>query len=311
MTTLDGNDRELNPENLMICDALGPVGVGGIMGGLETEIDDHTTNVLIEAANFNFINIRKTTQQMKLPSEAASRFGRGIHPAMAPRGNIRSANMIQQLAGGTIDTGIVDNYANPVETVTVTLPIAEVKRILGFDIAVEKIAHILESLEFKSEIQNQQSEIVVTAPDHRTDITGPHDLIEEIARIYGLDRIPRTALERRDAAAARAIRVWSLRKRVRDLLVEVGLFEAVTYAMTTPQAEAKLLPGERPDDRPYVQVANPISAERIALAAHAVGGPAGVALPAIHAITITWRCSRSTRSISLRKTARCPMNRAA
>ena len=134
MTTLDNVDRELNPDNLMICDAVGPVGVGGIMGGLETEIDDNTTNVLIEAANFNFINIRKTTQQMHLPSEAASRFGRGIHPAMAPRGNIRSANLIQRLAGGTIDTGIVDNYANPVETVTVELPVREVRRILGFDI---------------------------------------------------------------------------------------------------------------------------------------------------------------------------------
>ena len=203
MTTLDGNDRELNSENLMICDALGPVGVGGVMGGLETEIDDHTTNVLIEAANFNFINIRKTTQQMKLPSEAASRFGRGIHPALAARGNVRSANMIQQLAGGTIDTGIVDNYANPVETMTVTLPIAEATRLLGFDIEVEKITQILVSLEFKAEVQNQKSEIVVTVPDHRTDITGPHDLIEEIARIYGLDRIPRTALNDESAAAAR------------------------------------------------------------------------------------------------------------
>ena len=203
MTTLDGNDRELNSENLMICDALGPVGVGGVMGGLETEIDDHTTNVLIEAANFNFINIRKTTQQMKLPSEAASRFGRGIHPALAARGNVRSANMIQQLAGGTIDTGIVDNYANPVETMTVTLPIAEATRLLGFDIEVEKITQILVSLEFKAEVQNQKSEIVVTVPDHRTDITGPHDLIEEIARIYGLDRIPRTALNDEPAAAAR------------------------------------------------------------------------------------------------------------
>src|SRR5512139_4008081 len=171
MTTLDGNDRELNPENLMICDAVGPVGVGGIMGGLETEIDDRTTNVLIEAANFNFINIRKTTQQMKLPSEAATRFGRGIHPAMAPRGNIRAANMIQQLAGGIIDTGVVDNYANPLETTIVVLPIAEVRRILGFDIEVERIAQILESLEFKSTISNQRSAIVVTAPDHRTDIT--------------------------------------------------------------------------------------------------------------------------------------------
>src|SRR5512143_2846905 len=143
MTTLDNVDRELNPDNLMICDAVGPVGVGGIMGGLETEIDDHTTNVLIEAANFNFINIRKTTQQMKLPSEAAARFGRGIHPAMAIRGNIRAANMVQHLAGGTIDAGLVDNYANPVEAATVTLPVAEVKRILGFDIEAGQIVHIL------------------------------------------------------------------------------------------------------------------------------------------------------------------------
>ncbi len=275
MTTLDNADRELNPDNLMICDAIGPVGVGGIMGGLETEIDDHTTNVLIEAANFNFINIRKTTQQMRLPSEAASRFGRGIHPAMAPRGNIRSANMIQQLAGGTIDSGLVDNYANPVEAATVILPIAEVKRILGFDIGVEKIAQILESLEFRSEtlaphetasgssagVRNQRSEIIVTAPDHRTDITGPHDLIEEIARIYGLDRVPLTALDD-EMPPQRGNPALEFEERVRDLLAEVGLYEAVTFAMTTPQAEAKLLPGERPDDRPYVMIANPISAER-------------------------------------------------
>src|SRR5512135_407971 len=150
MLTLDNVDRELNSDNLMICDAIGPVGVGGIMGGLETEIDDHTTNVLIEAANFNFINIRKTTQQMKLPSEAAARFGRGIHPAMAIRGNIRSANMIQQLSGGTIDTGIVDNFARPAEVVTINLTVAEVKRILGFEIGADKIVQILESLEFKT-----------------------------------------------------------------------------------------------------------------------------------------------------------------
>jgi phenylalanyl-tRNA synthetase beta chain len=216
---------------------------------------------LIEAANFNFINIRKTTQQMRLPSEAASRFGRGIHPAMAPRGNIRSANMIQQLAGGTIDTGIVDNYANPVQAITVTLPAAEVRRILGFDIEVEKIAQILESLEFTTVISGQSPVVRVTVPDHRTDITGTHDLIEEIARIYGLDRIPLTALHDEMPPQRGNLRL-EFEERVRDLLVEVGLYEAVTNAMTTPQAEAKLLPGERPDDRPYVMIANPISAER-------------------------------------------------
>jgi phenylalanyl-tRNA synthetase beta chain len=261
MATLDNIDRELNSENLMICDTLGPIGVGGIMGGLETEIDDHTTNVLIEAANFNFINIRKTTQQMKLPSEAASRFGRSIHPAMAPRGNIRSAHMIQKLAGGTIDIGLLDNYANPEETVTVTLAVAEVKRILGFDIGVEQIVHILILLEFESKIQNDKSEIVVTAPDHRTDISGPHDLIEEIARIYGLDRIPLTALHD-EMPPQRNNPSLAFEEQTRDLLARAGLSEAETYAMTTPQAEAKLLPGERSGDSPYVVIANPISAER-------------------------------------------------
>ena len=109
--------------------------------------------------------------------------------------------------------------------------------------------------------QNQRSEIVVTAPDHRTDITGPHDLIEEIARIYGLDRIPRTAMND-EMPPQRGNPSLEFEEQVRDLLVDVGLFEAVTYAMTTPQAEAKLLPGKATDDRPYVGVANPISAER-------------------------------------------------
>jgi phenylalanyl-tRNA synthetase beta chain len=261
MATLDNVDRELNTENLMICDTLGPIGVGGIMGGLETEIDDQTTNVLIEAANFNYINIRKTTQQMKLPSEAAARFGRGIHPAMAVRGNIRSAQMIRQLAGGTIDSGLLDNYADPAETVTVTLPVTEVTRSLGFDLEIEKIAQILDLLEFESKIDKQKTEIVVTAPDHRMDISGPHDLIEEIARIYGLDRVPLTALHD-EMPPQRNNPSLAFEERTRDLLARIGLSEAMTYAMTTPQAEAKLRSNESPDERPYVVIANPISAER-------------------------------------------------
>jgi phenylalanyl-tRNA synthetase beta chain len=261
MTTLDNVDRELNADNLMICDTFGPIGVGGIMGGLETEIDDHTTNVLIEAANFNYINIRKTTQQMKLPSEAASRFGRGIHPAMAMRGNIRSAHMIQQLAGGTIDSGLLDNYANPAETIEVTLPASEAKRILGFDMGFDRMIDILERLEFKTRTDSQKSEISVVAPDHRTDISGPHDLIEEIARIYGLDRIPLTPLHD-EMPPQRNNPSLVFEERARDLLARLGLNEAMTYAMTTPKAEMKLHSSALPDARPYVAVANPISAER-------------------------------------------------
>jgi phenylalanyl-tRNA synthetase beta chain len=129
------------------------------MGGFH-EVDDTTTNVLIEAANFNFINIRKTTQQMKLPSEAATRFGRGIHPAMAIRGNIRSANLIQQLGGGTIDAGVVDNYAN-----------RKVPRYA--DVAGQRLAsrciegqRIPSTLNFT--LRRTDNELQVTGPDHRT-----------------------------------------------------------------------------------------------------------------------------------------------
>ncbi len=261
MLTLDGVDRVLNPDNLMIADAQGPIGVAGIMGGMETEVDDYTTNVLIEAANFNMINIRKTTQQMKLPSEASVRFGRGIHPAMALRGNIRSANLIQQLGGGTIDTGSVDVYPHPAETIKINLTLSEVKRLLGFEISVEEITRILESLEFKSAVSTQQSAISVTVPDHRIDCTGPHDLIEEIARIYGYDRFPQVGMTD-ELPPQRSNPSLEFEEHVRDLLVQSGLTEAITYSMTTPQREAKLLPDHRPDDRPYVEIANPISAER-------------------------------------------------
>ncbi len=261
MLTLDGIDRELNPDNLMITDAQGPVGVAGIMGGMETEVDAHTTDVLIEAANFNMINIRQTTQQMKLPSEASARFGRGIHPAMALRGNIRSANLIQQLGGGTIDTGSVDVYPQPAETITINLTLSEVKRLLGFEISVEEITRILESLEFKSAVSSQQSAISVTVPDHRIDCTGPHDLIEEIARIYGYDRFPQVGMTD-ELPPQRSNPSLEFEEHVRDLLVQSGLTEAITYSMTTPRREAKLLPDHRPDDRPYVEIANPISAER-------------------------------------------------
>ncbi|MBP7689852.1 MAG: phenylalanine--tRNA ligase subunit beta, partial [Thermoflexales bacterium] len=225
-------------------------------------------------------NIRKTTQQMKLPSEAATRFGRGIHPAMAIRGNIRSANLIQQLGGGTIDTGVVDNYARQPESATVKLTMAEVQRGLGFDVPIEEITRILSTLEFHV-ARTTHHELQVTGPDHRTDITGPHDLLEEIARIYGYDRIPRTGMDD-EMPPQRGNPPLEFEEHVRDLLVDAGLFEAITYSMTTPQLEAKLLPGERPDDRPYVGVANPISSERTHLRHTLLASLLDVARSSVH-----------------------------
>ncbi len=143
MMTLDGVERTFNKDTLLICDTAGPVAVAGVMGGLETEIDDDTRNILLEAANFDFISIRRTMQALRLPSEASLRFGKGIHPALAEPAGRRASEFMRVLAGGTIAQGIIDAYPAPPEPVVIDLTTAEVGRSLGVTFSVEEIATIL------------------------------------------------------------------------------------------------------------------------------------------------------------------------
>jgi phenylalanyl-tRNA synthetase beta chain len=261
MEAIDHVYREFQPYDILITDAAGPVGIGGVMGGVETEVGEKTTNVLLEAANFNFYHIRRTAQHHKLPSEASARFGRGIHPSQAILGGRRGAELMRQLGGGIVAQGVIDTYPAPPEPVTVELTLDEVERILGLSLSLDEVTRILESLEF----QVTQSPIYVTVPDHRLDVTLPADLIEEIARIYGYDRLPTTTLS--DALPPQRTNVELLvEERVRDLLVRAGLQEIITYRLTTPEREDRLLPPGTPlDERPYVTLTNPISTERVAM----------------------------------------------
>ncbi|HJW84744.1 MAG TPA: phenylalanine--tRNA ligase subunit beta [Anaerolineae bacterium] len=261
MTTLDNIHRTLTPDMLLITDTAGPIAIAGVMGGAETEVTGSTRNVLLEAANFNFINIRRTSAALKLPSEAASRFGRGIHPALTVPAAIRATELMRQFAGGNIARGVADTYPVPAPTVVVDLTTAEVKRILGLELSPDEISRILTAMEFACETIGEGA-LRVTTPPHRLDIEGPHDLIEEVARIYGYDRIPRTAMQD-EMPPQRGNPDLDLEELARDALVDAGLQEVVTHSMTTPAREAKVLPpGTRADDRPYVELANPISAER-------------------------------------------------
>ncbi|HEY4688140.1 MAG TPA: phenylalanine--tRNA ligase subunit beta [Anaerolineae bacterium] len=290
LLTLDGVDRELQDFNMLVTDSAGPLGLAGVMGGGETEVSDSTTSVLLEAANWDFINVRKTMQAQKIASEAGTRFGRGVHPSLAVLGVKRGIELMRQLAGGMVAKGLIDVYPKKAKTVKIDLTDAEVERILGFSIPLKQIVKILQSLEFRCEVpdpvrktarrsqsatlapalrsgasagvRNPQSTIRVTVPDHRLDCTGPHDLIEEIARIYGYDRIPRTPMYD-EMPPQHGNPDLELEELVRDALVDAGLQEVVTHAMTTPAREAMAFaPGTPPDDRPYVMIANPISAER-------------------------------------------------
>ncbi len=265
LTTLDSVERELQPFTILVTDPSGALSLGGIMGGLDSEIGDNTTTVLLEAAAWNYINIRRSIHALKLHSEAGFRFSRGVHPHQALVGARRAADLLRRLAGGTVAQGIVDTYPLPAQPVTVALTPAEVRRLGGIDLTAAEIAALLEALEFR--VEDRDGVLQVTAPDHRLDIEGAHDLIEEVCRVYGYDRVPLTVMD--DVLPAqRGNPDLEREERVKDLLVQHGLQEIITYRLTTPGREARMLPPARGvpvDDRPYVTLTNPISSDRVAL----------------------------------------------
>ncbi len=262
MTTLDGVERTLTEDDLLICDTAGPIAIAGVMGGLETEIDENTRNILLESANFNLVNIRRTSKALRLPSEASARFGRGVHPALAEPAARRASEFMRRLAGGTIAQGMVDAYPIKAEPVVIELTAAEVERNLGIRFSLKEIVGFLEPLEFRCQRVGEDL-LRVTVPDHRLDCHYPADLIEEIARVYGYDRIPTTTIADR-LPPQRANRALELEEEVRDVLVACGLQEVITYALTNREREAALDPNRTADDlaEDFVVIANPISQER-------------------------------------------------
>jgi phenylalanyl-tRNA synthetase beta chain len=264
LVTLDDVARELDDFTVLVCDTQGPLALAGVMGGAESEVNEQTRNVLLEGAAWNYINTRRTVNAQRLPSEAAYRFSRGVHPAMASRGVRRCLELMRQWAGGVVAKGLVDNYPLPPEDPTVEVTPEDARRWLGIELSPQEIADILARLEFEVEIAGQA--VRATAPDHRLDIgegvVGLADLLEEIARIYGYDRIPETRMAD-ELPPQRNNPELEREDRIRDILVNLGLQEVVTFRMTSPEREARLLPpGFPPDDRPYVRIANPIASDR-------------------------------------------------
>ena len=166
MVTLDGVDRPLDPEMLLICDTAGPIAIAGVMGGAETEVTAGTKNILLEAAAFNNLSIRRTTKLLRLPSEAAARFGRGVHPALIEPASIRASALMAELAGGSVVPGVVDAYPGERPPLVLALDPREVVRVLGVEIPAEESLDILHRLEFSTEAMADGT-YRVTVPDHR------------------------------------------------------------------------------------------------------------------------------------------------
>jgi phenylalanyl-tRNA synthetase beta chain len=264
LTTLDGVDRHLEAFTVLVTDTAGPLSIAGVMGGAESEVGPQTVNVLLEGASWNFINIRQTLGSQKLSSEAAYRFSRGVHPAMAERGVRQGLEYMRRWAGGVVAEGLVDAYPRPPDPIRVETGPADVRRWLGVDMTAEAMRDLLERLGFKVE-PSGPDKLAVEPPDHRLDIgggvIGRADVMEEIARLYGYDRIPETLLADPLPPQVRN-RPAEVVESLRDQLVDMGLQEIVTYRMTTPEAEARVrAPGEAPDPAAYLALANPISSD--------------------------------------------------
>jgi len=274
LTTLDGVERTLDEKTVLVCDTAGALSIAGVMGGAESEVSEKTCNILLEGAAWNFTNIRRTAKAQNLPSEASFRFSRGVHPSMAERGVRRGLELMSQWSDGVVAKGLVDNYPLPPATPAVEITSADVKRWLGIELSIEEIKKILESLEFHCDLTPHapRSTLHVAGPDHRLDIgegiVGKADLLEEIARVYGYDRIPETRLAD-ELPPQRSNPSLEREERIRDLLVKMGLQEVVSYHMTSIEREARLFLGNTPGVsgdagslKGYVQLVNPIASDR-------------------------------------------------
>jgi phenylalanyl-tRNA synthetase beta chain len=278
LQTLDGVDRALDPDMLMITDTAGTIAVGGVMGGANTEVSDSTTAVLLEAANFDFLSIRRTSQLLKLSSEAGNRFGKRVDPELTVVTLARAGQLLAELAGGTVRPVYGDVYPGKPQPKTIDLDPDYVNRLLGVDVAVEEQVRILRALEFDVTESGRMGErenagrptlplshsptLRVTVPTHRQDVSIPADLVEEIGRVYGYDRMPHTLLEDELPPQRRNVALEG-EEKVRDVLVGSGLNEIITYTIVDILEDTRVRADKAaPDPADYVKVLNPLTAER-------------------------------------------------
>ncbi|HUV03604.1 MAG TPA: phenylalanine--tRNA ligase subunit beta [Armatimonadota bacterium] len=230
IVTIDSEERELNPDVLVIADAGRAVAVAGVMGGLDTEVSVRTRNVLLESAHFNRLSIRHTARSLQMSTEASYRFERGVDPALTTYALDRVAELIAATGGATIARGIVDAYPVKIEPITVAIRPERASIVLGVEVGAGEVEDYLTRLGMKVE---RDGSLAVTVPTFRPDIQREDDLIEEVGRLYGYDRIPAKlpggeTMQGRDSAEGR------FAGRVSEILISAGLQEVVTGSMSPP-----------------------------------------------------------------------------
>jgi len=256
-TTLDGTERELSHEVLLICDGDGPVAVAGIMGGLNSEVKETTRSILIESAFFDPVTIRRGSLKVGMATEASHRFQQRVDPIATAFAADRAAQLMAQLAGAKVLKGRLDVYERLLEPGPVRFRTSQVRRHLGFSVENKELKRYFERLNLKVEEPNAD-EFAVTPPAFRGDLTREIDLIEEVARIHGYDRIPAQLPEFRMQALPRSSKE-QLRNRLKSMLSSLGFSEVINYNFGSPKdADAMLLLAGDPRRR-TVAITNPLA----------------------------------------------------
>jgi phenylalanyl-tRNA synthetase beta chain len=251
LRTLDGQIRALTPDMLMIADARQPVAIGGVMGGADSEVAAGTRAIVLEAAYFNPLSVRRTSKKLGLKTEASMRFERGADPQLPTLAMERACALLEISGAGKARGTMVDRYPHPIEPRTVRLRRRKIEGLLGAAIPDDDVRAILERLGF--ELQDASEGWTVTVPTRRVDVLREVDLIEEVARHYGFDRLPVTFPELTVPAPPLDPRVRSAR-HLRTMLTGAGFSEAVTFGFISARAAASFA---APDD--IVAIANPLS----------------------------------------------------
>jgi len=255
--TLDGVKRTLDGEMLMICDGVKPVAIAGVMGGLNTEIKEDTKIVLLESAYFNPMGNRRTSKELGLETEAAFRFGRGIDYGGCVAAANRASQLIQELAGGRVMEGVVDAYPNPIRSSPIRLSVRKIHQVLGTEISAKQARAYLEDLEL--DVRGKDEDIlIVTPPSFRGDLEREIDLIEEIARMDGYEKIP-LSLPKGPPSPEERSREFFLERKAVELLLQHGYYEVISYSFTSPTSWDFI--GLNPDDprRKYLRILNPLT----------------------------------------------------
>jgi phenylalanyl-tRNA synthetase beta chain len=260
LKTLDGQERALGSDMVMVCDAERPVAVGGVMGGAETEVTERTTSLLLEAAYWDPGSIRRTSRALGLLTDAAYRFERGGDIDAPPEALGRAAQLMADLGGGRVARGIIDVYPTPRPRPRLTLRPARVERLIGVAPPREEAVRILQALGFA--VHDSAPDLQVVVPSFRRDVSQEDDLIEEIIRIWGFDKIPLTLAGSGEILPVRRPATLRVSRAVSQALNAAGLFECITYAFVDPE---RLRAMGWEDAARLIALQNPLSQERSVL----------------------------------------------